>query len=76
MPGLLVKFVTCTYEPPRAAGAPVATMGDPPAALLRFPPSANPEYLECCAGWSEQTRTGGNSQYVAVTWDIGREGRL
>ena len=79
MPGLLGKFVTCTYEPPRAAGAPVATMDDPPAALLRFPPSASLEDLRLPATGCCQTcisKVGGSSQDLEVIWDIGKEGRF
>ena len=41
----LERCVTCTCEPPRAAGTPVATMSVPPAVRLRSPSATDGETL-------------------------------
>jgi hypothetical protein len=73
----LETSVTCTYcEPPRAADTLAATMDVPPAALLRFPSSPDPEALCEVVGWAGKTgssRAGQSIPRSEVTWGtVGR----
>ena len=74
---LLVRNVTCTCEPPRAAGAPVATMDIPPAALLRFPSSTYVDDLREFSdsfGSIDSPKIGDSSQYLGEIWGMVEEG--